>query len=453
MIEILTAIILFGIFFILLFLGFKVAFNIALSSFIAVTFYLIANNGSWGNLQYISEDFVSALSDVGQGLGAGIESQALLAIPLFVVAGSIMNRGGIANRLINLAKVIFAPVPGILAIANIVANTLFGALAGIASAAAIAVGGTIAPHAKKEKYDAGFMAAINAASAPAGLIIPPSGALILFSLYTNGKAPIEALFIGGYLPGLLWGLAVLVPAIIYATIKKYPTSPYPAFKVIIKTIIDAAMPIGLIMLIIGGIIMGWYTAIEASAMAVVFSIIFSLIFREMKLADIPKAFIDSIIPTSIATFLVATSFIMAKILAYASIPQLITDLLLMASDNPIILLILINIMLLIIGTFLDLTPALIIFTPILFPIVTSAPIYMDPVHFGIMIVFNLSIGLITPPVGTLLFVACSIAEIPFQRIIKPIIIPVFLLIITVFAITFLPEISLYFPKLLGIYNP
>ncbi len=432
--EILVAITLFGTFFFLLFLGFPIAFGIALSSIAAMMVYV---------------DFDIALSVVGQGLATGVEGTAFLAIPLFVIAGNIMNSGSIAQRLINFTKVVAAPFPGPLACCNIIASTLFGALAGIASAAAIAVGGTILPQAKKEKYDAAFMAAVNASAAPAGLLIPPSGSLIIFSLYSGGTS-IAALFVAGYLPGILWGLACLIPTLYFTIKHKYPREKVPNVVYALKATWSALPSLALIVLIIGGIIKGAFTATEAAGMAVLFSFILSFIYRELKLKDIPRILIDSVIPSAICLFLVACSGIMGWVLNYVSIPEMISDLILNASQNKIILLLLINLMLLIVGTFLDLTPALIIFTPILMPIFTQLD--MHPVHVGIMMVFNLCIGLITPPVGAMLFISCSIADIPFQKIIPRILPMIIALIMSLGLITFVPEISLAIPRWLGLIH-
>ncbi len=428
-IELLTALTLFGCFFILLAIGFPIAFGIALSSIMALVVF---------------SDLPTALAVAGQGLATGVEGSAFLAIPLFVISGNIMNTASIAKRLIDLTKVVAAPIPGALALCNILASTLFGALAGIASAAAIAVGGTIMPHARREKYDIPFMAAINASSAPVGLLIPPSGSLILFSLYSGGTS-IAALFVAGYLPGLIWSLCCIIPAMMFTIKNKYPTEKMPSLINSLIILWRALPPLALIVIIIVGIVQGAFTATEAAGAAVFFSLILALLYRDIHVKAIPKIFVDSVVPSAICLFLVACSGVMGWVLNYASIPEMVSNFILSVSDNKIILLILINLMLLCVGTFLDLTPALIIFTPILMPIFIK--LGMHPVHIGIMMVFNLCIGLITPPVGTLLFVSCSIAEIPFQKIIKPIMPMILMLIGAVFLITFVPEISLFIPRL------
>ncbi|MFA9440819.1 TRAP transporter large permease [Uliginosibacterium sp. sgz301328] len=431
-IETWTALTLFGIFFALLFVGFPVAFGVALSSIAAMIVYA---------------DFDTALNVAGQGLATGVEGTAFLAIPLFVIAGNIMNTGSIAKRLIDFTKIVAAPLPGPLAHCNIIASTLFGALAGIASAAAIAVGGTIFPHAKREKYEPEFMAAVNAAAAPAGLLIPPSGSLILFSLYSGGTS-IAALFVAGYLPGMLWGLSCIVPALYFTIKNKYPREKVTSWSYALRATWNALPSLGLIVILIGGIVTGAFTATEAAGMAVFFSFLLSFAYRELKLSEIPRIFIDSVVPSAICLFLVACSGIMGWVLNYASIPEMISQVILDASSNKVILLLLINLMLLVVGTFLDLTPALIIFTPMLMPV--FAQLGMHPVHVGIMMVFNLCIGLITPPVGTLLFVSCSIADIPFQRIIPRVLPMVFALIAALALVTFVPEISLFVPRQLGL---
>lgn len=430
--ELLAVFVLFGSFFAMLALGVPVAFGIAVSSFFAMAAYA---------------DVELALKAAAQGLATGVDSFTFLAIPLFVIAGTVMNSGSIARRLINLANVVAAPLPGALAHCNIIANTLFGALAGIASAAAIAVGGTIIPTAEKKGYHKDFMAAVNAASAPAGLIIPPSGSLILFSLYSGGTS-IAALFIAGYIPGAIWGLACIIPALIFTRRHKYPTTPYPPLKQIFLAFWQAIPPLMMILLVIGGIVGGFFTPTEAAGMAVFFSVFLSMAYRDMSFRQLPKIFIDSVVPTAICTFLVAASGVMGWALNFAAIPTLISEAILSVSDNYVILLLLINLMLLLVGTFLDLTPALIIFTPILLPIFTE--LGMHPVHVGIMMVFNLCIGLISPPVGTLLFVSCTIAKIPFQSILRPILPIIGVLIVGLLLITFIPELSLFLPRAFGL---
>lgn len=430
--ELLTVLVLFGSFFIMLVLGVPVAFGIAISSFCALAAYA---------------DVELALKAAAQGLATGVDSFTFLAIPLFVIAGTVMNSGSIARRLINLAKVVAAPLPGVLVHCNIIANTLFGALAGIASAAAIAVGGTLIPTAVKEGYHRDFMAAVNAASAPAGLIIPPSGSLILFSLYSGGTS-IAALFIAGYLPGLIWCLSCIVPALLFTRKHKYRTDPYPPLATMLRAVADALPPLAMIVLVIGGIVGGYFTPTEAAGMAVFFSVALSMAYGELSFRQLPKIFIDSVVPTAICTFLVAASGVMGWVLNFASIPTLISDSILAFSNDKVVLLLLINLMLLVVGTFLDLTPALIIFTPILLPIFTE--LGMHPVHVGIMMVFNLCIGLISPPVGTLLFVSCSIAKLPFQAILRPIMPMIGMLILGLMLITFIPEISLFLPRMFGL---
>jgi tripartite ATP-independent transporter DctM subunit len=387
--------------------------------------------------------FLPSVTTLAQRMATSLDSFTLSAIPFFILAGQIMNRGGIAVRLINFAKAIVGPLPGGLAFVNIISCMLFGAISGSAVAAASAIGGFMNPMMEKDGYDKSFSAAVNITSATTGLIIPPSNVLIVYSLASGGVS-IAALFIAGYVPGLLIGLALMIVALIYSIIKKYPTDKVVGFKEFFKRFIAAFPSLMLLVVVIGGIVAGIFTATEASAIAVIYTLILGFAYKEITIKDISPILLETIKTSAIVLLLIATSIAMSWVMSYENIPQEISNTLLSISDNPIVILIIINLILLFVGVFMDMTPAVLIFTPIFLPIVTS--LGMDPIHFGIIMIMNLCIGLCTPPVGSVLFVGCSVADLKIQQVIKPLL-PLFLVMIAVLLIiTYFPELTLCLPR-------
>lgn len=385
----------------------------------------------------------SAMITSAQRLFIGTNSFSLLAIPFFILAGNIMNNGGIAIRLVNCAKVISGRLPGALAQSNVVANMMFGAISGSGVAAAAAVGGTMAPLEEKEGYSKEFSSAVNIASAPAGMLIPPSNTLIVFSTVA-GSVSISALFIGGYIPGILWGLGVMVVAAIMAKKEGYISSNKVPFKEKVRVFLDAFLSLLLIVIVIGGILKGIFTATEGSAIAVVYSLILSLFYKELTIKDLPDILLSSARMTSIVIFMIGVSSIMSWVMAFTNIPQIVAQGLLSITNNKIIILMIMNVIILIIGTFMDPTPAVLIFTPIFLPIVEKFG--MHPVHFGIMIVFNLCIGTITPPVGPILFTGCKIGGVTIEQVFKRLV-PFFIVLTAILLlVTYVPNLSLALPR-------
>lgn len=421
---------LFGTFAILLVLSVPVSFAIGLSSLVAITMTL---------------PLESAITVVAQRMAAGVDNFSLLAIPFFILAGNIMNQGGIAARLINLAKMIGGRLPGSLMHVNIMANMLFGAISGSAVASAAAVGGTMAPMQRKEGYDPNLSAAVNIASCPSGLLIPPSNTLIVYSLVSGGTS-IAALFLAGYIPGIIMGVSLMVVSAIIAKKKRYPVAPRSTWREFFATAWKAIPSLMLIVVIMGGIIAGIFTATEASAIAVLYSFILAVvIYREVSLKQLPKIILDSAVTTSIVLLLIGVSMGMSWAMANADLPYLIADALMAVSDNPLTILLVINIILLIVGIFMDMTPAILIFTPIFLPVAMSMGI--DPVHFGIIMTFNLAIGICTPPVGSALFVGCSVGEVSIDKVLKPLL-PMYIALLSALAlVTYLPQLSLWLPEL------
>lgn len=392
-------------------------------------------------------DFDVAVLTGAQRIFSGISVFSLLAIPFFILAGNIMNKGGIAIRIINLAKVITGRTPGALAQTNILANMLFGAISGSGTAAASAMGSIIGPIEKEKGYDPSFSAAVNVATAPTGLLIPPSNVMITFSLVSGG-ASVAALFMAGYIPGILWGLACM--AVVYFMAKKRgyrSTAKYTAAEAF-KIFLQALPCLLLIIIVIGGIIAGVFTATEGSVVAVVYSLILSLVFyKSIKLKDLPKIFIESAEMTGIIIFLIGVSGIMSWVMAFTNIPEAVSAGMLAISSSKIVILLLINIILLVVGTFMDMTPAVLIFTPIFLPICEA--LGMNMIHFGIMMIFNLCIGTITPPVGTTLFVGVKVGGVKIETVIRQLLVYFAAIFIVLLLVTYIPQLSLWLPSLMG----
>ena len=416
----------------LLAIGTPVAWSIAISSLLTLL---------------VSIPVMPAVTTVSQRIGTGLDSFALLAIPLFILSGELMNKGGIAHRLIAFAKTLVGALPGGLALINIISAMLMGAIAGSAMAAASAMGSILGPEMEKEGYSREFGAAVNITAATTGLIIPPSNVLIVYSL-ASGGASIAALFLAGYIPGILTGLFLMIVASLWAKKKGYKVGKRSTFKEIFKTFIDAVPSLFMLVVVIGGIVSGIFTATEASAIAVLYSFILGLIYREISLPKMPQILLDSAATTAIVMLLIGASMSMSWALSYENIPQEISSGLLALSDNPIIILLIINLLLLFVGIFMDMTPAVLIFTPIFLPVVTK--LGLDPVHFGIIMVLNLCIGLCTPPVGSVLFVGVGIAKTTIEKVVKPLL-PLFVaMIIALFLVTYFPALSLWLPRQFGL---
>ncbi len=431
--EFIEVIVLVSSFIVLLVLGVPIAFSIGISALLTM-------------LVNIAPD--AAFTTLAQRMATGLDSFALLAIPFFILAGQLMNRGGIASRLIDFAKGLVGTLPGGLAYVNVVACMLFGAISGSAVAAASAIGGIMNPRMVKEGYSRSFSAAVNITSSTTGMIIPPSNILIIYSLASGGVS-IAALFVAGYIPGLLLGFAIMVVAGFMAYRKKYPVSDRTPLKMIFKQFLDALPSLFLLFVVIGGIIAGVFTATEASAIAVLYTVVLSMaIYREVKIKDLPDILIHTVITTAIVMLLIGTSMGMSWVMSYENIPQGVSEGLLSISNNKIIVLIIINLILLFVGIFMDMTPAVLIFTPIFLPVVTSLGV--DPVHFGIMMVMNLCIGLCTPPVGAVLFVGCGVANISISKVLRPLV-PLFLaMVLALLLVTYIPELSLWLPRVFGL---
>ena len=382
-----------------------------------------------------------------QRIFSGVSVFSLLAIPFFILAGNIMNKGGIAIRLINLAKLLCGRAPGALAQTNVVANMLFGAISGSGTAAASAMGSIIGPVEEEEGYDRNFSAAANIATAPTGLLIPPSNVMITFSLVSGGTS-VAALFMAGYVPGILWGLACMAVIFFLARKKGYISRVKMSGKEKRRVFFQALPCLLLIVIVIGGIIAGVFTATEGSVVAVVYSLVLSLFFyKSIKIKDLPRIFEDSAKMTGIIIFLIGVSGIMSWVMAFTRIPTAISAGLLGLTDNKYVILLIVNLLLLFVGTFMDMTPACLIFTPIFLPVCTA--LGMNTVHFGIMMIFNLCIGTITPPVGTTLFVGVKVGRVKIETVFRPLLVYFAAIFLVLLLVTYMPPLSLWLPGLLG----
>ncbi len=432
MMEYIPILVLVFSFLFLLSIGTPVAWSIAISAMLTMM---------------VSISPIAAFTTVSQRMGTGLDSFALLAIPFFVLSGQLMNKGGIAHRLIAFAKTLVGSLPGGLALINVIGAMLMGAIAGSAMASASAMGSILGPEMEKEGYSKEFGAAVNIASATTGLVIPPSNVLIVYSLASGGVS-IAALFLAGYIPGILTGLFLMIVAMFWAKKKKYKLGERSSLKEVFKTFIAAVPSLFLLVVVIGGIVTGIFTATEASAIAVLYTLILGFVYKEISFKSLPEILLDSSATTAIVMLLIGASMSMSWVMSYENIPQDISTALLGISDNKIIILLIINLLLLFVGVFMDMTPAVLIFTPIFLPVVQK--LGMDPIHFGIIMVLNLCIGLCTPPVGSVLFVGVGVANTTIGKVIKPLM-PLFLaMILVLFLVTYLPELSLWLPRVFGL---
>jgi len=429
--ELIGALVLVVSFIVLLVIGVPIAFSIGIAAILTML---------------VGIDAIPAFTTIAQRMATALDSFPLLAIPFFVFAGQLMNSGGIAKRLINLAKVLVGWIPGGLAFVNIIANMLFGAISGSAAASASAIGGFMSPVMEKDGYPKPFSAAVNITSATTGLIIPPSNILIVYSLASGGVS-IAALFIAGYVPGILVGFALMLVAGYYARRMDVTVTEKVTLKEGIFRFFDAVPSLLLLVIVIGGIVAGYFTATEASGIAVVYTLALALIYREIKIRDLPQIILETVEIVAIVLLLVAASMALSWVMSYEDIPQSMSRAMLSISDNKFIILLIINLVLLFVGVFMDMTPAVLIFTPIFLPAAIQLGIH--PIHFGIIMVLNLSVGLCTPPVGSLLFIGCSVGKVSIGQVIRPMLPFWIVMILTLMLITYLPQLSMWLP---GLFN-
>ena len=428
-----ATLILFGSFFVMLFAGVPISAGIGIASIITAIM-----SGMDGNIFALT---------AAQRCFSGCDSFSLLALPFFSLGGNIMNKGGIAKRLVRLARLLVGWVPGYLAATNVLANMFFGAVSGSSVAATSAMGSIMSPLELDEGYDPNYSAAVNICSAPTGILIPPSGPLILYSI-TAGGVSVAALFMGGYLPGALRGIAVAGLAIFLAMKKGYKASAVKEENPAWKIVLEAVPSLLAVIIVMGGILAGIFTATEAGVVMCLYCTFLAIIYREMSIKTFYDLLADTMKSSATILFLIAASSIMSYVMSYSGIPAAISEGLMSVSNNRYMIILIMNVFLLVMGMFLDLTPAVLIFTPIFLPIATS--VGMSPVHFGLMLIMNLGIGSVTPPVGSCLFVGCGVGRVKIEGVTKYIV-PIFTaMVIALFLVSFIPAIPLLVPYLCGL---
>ncbi len=386
---------------------------------------------------------------VAHQIATGIDSFALLAIPFFILAGLLMEQGGIARRLVDLAEVFVGRFRGGLSFVNVITCMLFGSISGSAAAAVSSVGGFMVPEMNRKGYHRDFNASVTITAATTGLLIPPSNIMIVYSLATGGAVSIAAIFIAGVLPGICVGLALMAVAGVISLRRNYGRGAAIGLAEGCRRLLLALPALLLVIIVLGGILGGVFTATEASAIAVLYALILSVgVYREVRVRDLPRLMLQCGVVTSVVMLLIGTSMAMSWLLAYENIPQRISAFLVGLTDNRILILLIINLILLAVGTFMDMTPAVLIFTPIFLPVVRD--LGMDPLQFGVVLILNLCVGLCTPPVGTCLFLGCGIAQTTMTNILRHLI-PFFVAMIGVLLITtFVPQLSLSLPAWFGL---
>lgn len=428
-----AALMLFGSFFVMLFAGVPISAGIGIASIITAIM-----SGMDGNIFALT---------AAQRCFSGCDSFSLLALPFFSLGGNVMNKGGIAKRLVRLARLLVGWVPGYLAATNVLANMFFGAVSGSSVAATSAMGSIMSPLELDEGYDPNYSAAVNICSAPTGILIPPSGPLILYSI-TAGGVSVAALFMGGYLTGALLGIAVAGLAIFLAMKKGYKASAVKEENPAWKIVLEAVPSLLAVIIVMGGILTGIFTATEAGVVMCLYCTLLAIIYREMSIKTFYDLLADTMKSSATILFLIAASSIMSYVMSYSGIPAAISEGLMSVSNNRYMIILIMNVFLLVMGMFLDLTPAVLIFTPIFLPIATS--VGMSPVHFGLMLIMNLGIGSVTPPVGSCLFVGCGVGRVKIEGVTKYIA-PIFTaMVISLFLVSFIPAIPLLVPYLCGL---
>lgn len=377
----------------------------------------------------------------------GMSKFSLTAIPFFILAGNLMNQGGIAKRLVDFVLAVLGKLPGALLVTNVGANALFGAISGSASAAAAAVGSMVRDGEEKQGYDPAVCAATNGASAPAGLLIPPSNALITYSLASGGTS-VAALFLAGYIPGIIWAVCCIIAGVIIAKKKGYRGTPGKYdWKNLGMATLRAIPSLSLIVVVIGGIIAGVFTATEGSAIAVVYALILGICYKNITWKSFWRIVVDSAKMSGMIVFLIGVSNILGWVMAFTQIPQAISDALLGVTSSPVIILLIMNVILLVAGTFMDVTPAILIFTPLFLPVVKTFG--MSPIQFGLILVYNLCIGNITPPVGNTLFVAIKVGRTTLSKVMPYMLLYYVAILIGLLLVTYVPIVTMGLPMLAG----
>jgi C4-dicarboxylate transporter DctM subunit len=384
-----------------------------------------------------------------QRIFTGMDNPVLMAVPFFILAGNIMSAGGMTQRLVAFCNVLVGSFRGGLAYINVVISMLFAGITGAAVADTSAVGSILIPAMKKEGYDVDFSTAVTATSSTIGPIVPPSIPFIIYGVL--GEVSIASLFLAGFIPGALLGLSQMGVVAYYARKRNYPKGSLISVREALKATFDAALVLMMPLIILGGILTGIFTPTESACVAVFYALIISLfVYRDIRPIDLPKIIINTAVTSSLVMLVIGTASIFSWLLASEEIPQYITEAVINITHNRIAILLLVNIVLLMVGTFMETTASLIILTPVLLPLMNK--IGVDPLHFGVIIVLNLVIGLTTPPVGVCLFIACAIGEIKLEQITKAILPFLLASIIVLLIVTYWESLIMFIPKLFG-YKP
>ena len=416
------------VFFLLLLIGVPVAFALGISTFFGIVMTDVP------------------ILVIFQRMLAGVDSFTLLAIPFFILMGNIMEKGGIARRIVNFSNILIGRIKGGLSAVNVLASMFFAGISGSAVADTSSIGSMLIPMMNEEGYDRNYSAAVTCTSSTIGLIIPPSNSMILYSFVAGGVS-IAKLFAAGIIPGVLVGIGLIITGYIISVKRGYPSHPAPSLKEAIRITRDAILSLFIVVIIVYGILGGIFTATEAAVFGVVYALLITIfVYKEVKFKDLSDILLKTVYTTAIVMFLLATSSAFAYIMALERIPTLIYNFLLSITTNKYILLLIINITLLIIGTFMDMSPAILIFTPILLPI--AVKLGLSPIHFGIIMLVNLCVGLNTPPVGTVLFVGIGIARTSMTKIIKPLLAFLIPMVIVLLLVTYIEPITMFIPNLL-----
>ena len=422
--------ILMGSFVILLLLKFPITFTLFISSVFTAMFLRIP------------------MMSILQRTVSGVNSFSLLAIPFFILAGEIMGRGGISRRLVEFSNALVGRVRGGLAEVNVLASMFFGGISGSAVADVSSIGTMLIPMMIDKGYDDDYSVAVTVTSSCQGVIIPPSHNMIIFSLAAGGGVSVGKLFMGGLVPGIILGVALMVVSYVIAVKRGYPKERKYTFKETVKVSRDAILGLLTIVIIIGGVVSGVFTATESASVAVVYAFIITFfVYREISIKEMPKILLHALRTLAMVMSLIAAASAFGWLLAYLRIPQSVTNFLLSISHNKIVLLLLINLMLLVLGAIMDMAPLIIIVTPILYPVVVGS-LGMNPVHFGIMLILNLAIGLCTPPVGSALFVGSAIGKISIEKATKAMVPFYAVMIVVLLLVTFVPAMSMTIPNMM-----
>ncbi|MCW2481112.1 TRAP transporter large permease [Candidatus Symbiopectobacterium sp. NZEC135] len=381
----------------------------------------------------------------------GVNKFSLLAIPFFILAGAIMAEGGIARRLVNFAYIFVGFIRGGLSLVNIVASTFFGAISGSSVADTASIGSVMIPEMEKKGYPRDFAAAVTASGSVQAILIPPSHNSVIYSLAAGGTVSIASLFIAGILPGIMLGLTLMVMCVGFAHKRGYPKGEVVPFKQALKIFVDTLWGLMTVVIIMGGILSGIFTATESAAIACIWSFFVTMfIYKDYKWSELPKLMYRTVKTVTIVMILIGFAAAFGAIMTYMQLPSRITEFFTSISDNKYVILVYINIMLLVLGTLMDMAPLILILTPVLLPVVSSLGV--DPVHFGMIMMVNLGIGLITPPVGSVLFVASAVSKQKIEQVVKAML-PFYCgLFVVLMLITYIPAISLWLPKLFGVHT-